>query len=91
VQVSHDGVVGLDTGPVASPAVLLQLLRSAAPPPGLVPAAAMVVEAAGAAGGGAVAAEALHELMALQQAMFLLRVCHVVRRSLGWRRTRRLA
>jgi hypothetical protein len=35
-QVSHDGVVGLDTAPVASPAALLALLRSPAPPPGLV-------------------------------------------------------
>jgi hypothetical protein len=35
-QVSHDGVVGLDTAPVASPAALLALLRSAAPPSGLV-------------------------------------------------------
>ena len=63
------------------------MLRSPAPPAGLVPAAALLVEAASGGsgrgakgppgGGGAVAAEALQELMALQQAAWLLRTCHV--------------
>lgn len=77
---------------MASPGALLALLRSPAPPAGLVPAAALLVEAAsggsgrgaksgggGGGGGGAVAAEALQELMALQQAAWLLRTCHVAR------------
>ena len=91
-QVSHDGIIGIDTAPVASPGALLALLRSPAPPAGLVPAAALLVEAAsggsgrgsksgggGGGSGGAVAAEALQELMALQQAAWLLRTCHVAR------------
>ncbi|KAK9842440.1 hypothetical protein WJX81_000340 [Elliptochloris bilobata] len=79
IRVSHDGMIGLDLAPVASPGVLLALLRSPAPPAGLVPAAALLVEATGSGGGGGgtVAAEALQELMALQQAAWLLRVCHV--------------
>ncbi len=53
-----------------------------------VPAAAAAVGAGG-AGGGAIAAEALHELMGLQQAAFLLRACHVVPSLPSPRRTAR--
>lgn len=54
-----------------------------------VPAAAAAVGAGG-GGGGAIAAEALYELMGLQQAAFLLRACHVVQ-SLPSRAARRAA
>lgn len=68
-QVSYDRVIGLDTMPLGSPSALLQLLDSGRPP--------AAIERA--TGDSSVSAEASLEMLQIFIALFLFRVCHVVR------------
>ena len=75
-------LAAIDTQPVRSSSIVAELLQADSPPPGLLPALQDMCSSN--TGHQAkpvtnVSAEAVAELMDLQLAMWLLRVCHVVR------------
>jgi len=82
IRVSSDRVIALDTQPVRSAGVLLRLLQREALPAGLGAAVMGLTTTTGTRGERRpltdVSAEALAELMDLQIAMWLLRVCDAV-------------
>jgi len=81
IRVGLDRVIAIDTQPVKSSSVLLELLQADSPAPGLLPALQTMCSCPDGPEQKPVtnvSAEAVAELMDLQLAMWLLRVCHVV-------------
>ncbi|GMH33029.1 hypothetical protein BSKO_00863 [Bryopsis sp. KO-2023] len=76
MRVSSDRVIALDTQPVLSASVLLELLSC--PSPCMELARSLSVAAARGARPPKTSAEAINMVMALQTAIFLFSVCHVV-------------